>query len=210
MEPRSGEKIVAQGARGCCATRESQLPSSAEEGKADAVAAAGVVLVKKIIILICTTLKAAPYRAWAPRPSARAKVASQLFLCRAASPARLRRGAAVRTLGNSPARPGFRQFSADSPRGATQSILCAKSRNRGSTQMNAHESCGRIVRTWLLVLVAAATGLAQQAGAPITIRAAQVFDGRGGVQRNVVVTVRGSKIERVAPAGGAVTSDLGT
>src|SRR5437867_8383441 len=76
--------------------------------------------------------------------------------------------------------------------------------------MNAHESCGRIVRTWLLVLVAAATGLAQQAGAPITIRAAQVFDGRGGVQRNVVVTVRGSKIERVAPAAGAVTYDLGS
>src|SRR5438132_1278082 len=76
--------------------------------------------------------------------------------------------------------------------------------------MNAHESCGRIVRTWLLVLVAAATGLAQQAGAPITIRAAQVFDGRGGVQRDVVVTVRGSKIERVAPAAGAVTYDLGS
>src|SRR5437016_1315993 len=94
---------VAQGVRGCCPTRESQLPSSAEEGKADAVAAAGVVLVKKIIILISTTLKAARYRACAPRPSARAKVASQLFLCRAATPPRLRRGAAVRTLGNSPA-----------------------------------------------------------------------------------------------------------
>ncbi len=78
------------------------------------------------------------------------------------------------------------------------------------TAMNAHEFCGRIVRTWVLVLVAAATGLAQQAGAPITIRAAQVFDGRGGVQRNVVVTVRGSKIERVAPAAGAVTYDLGS
>src|SRR5437868_3956949 len=35
-------------------------------------------------------------------PSARAKVASQLFLCRAATPPRLRRGSAVRTLGNSP------------------------------------------------------------------------------------------------------------
>src|SRR5207237_10512388 len=40
--------------------------SRAEEGKADAVAAAGVVLVNKIILLISTT------------PSARAKVASQL------------------------------------------------------------------------------------------------------------------------------------
>src|SRR5439155_14858770 len=37
-------------------------------------------------------LKAARYRACAPRPSARAKVASQLFLCRAATPPRLRRG----------------------------------------------------------------------------------------------------------------------
>src|SRR5437588_983473 len=124
IQPRSGEKIVAQGVspgkvykvlesiltqglRGCCPTRESQLPSSAEEGKADAVAAAGVVLVKKIIILISTTLKAARYRACAPRPSARAKVASQLFLCRAATPPRLRRGAAVRTLGNSPLRAGL-------------------------------------------------------------------------------------------------------
>src|SRR5437763_3631538 len=57
-----------------------ELPSSAEEGKADAVAAAGVVLVNKIILLISTT------------PSARAKVASQLFLCRAATAPRLRRG----------------------------------------------------------------------------------------------------------------------
>jgi len=32
-----------------------KLPSSAEEGKADAVAAAGVVLVNKIILLISTT-----------------------------------------------------------------------------------------------------------------------------------------------------------
>src|SRR5437762_14157023 len=58
----------------------SKLPSSAEEGKADAVAAAGVVLANKIILLISTT------------PSARAEVASQLFLSRAATPPRLRRG----------------------------------------------------------------------------------------------------------------------
>src|SRR5437667_11628162 len=66
-----------------------------------------------------------------------------------------------------------------------------------------------LLGTWLLILVAGATSLpAQQAGAPVTIRAAQVFDGRA-VQRNVVVTVRGSKIERVAPAADAVTYDLG-
>src|SRR5437879_8871778 len=67
-----------------------------------------------------------------------------------------------------------------------------------------------LVRTWLLILVAGATSLpAQQAGAPVTIRAAQIFDGRAA-QRNVVVTVRGSKIERVALAAGAVTYDLGS
>src|SRR5207249_11025371 len=67
-----------------------------------------------------------------------------------------------------------------------------------------------LVRTCLLILLAGATSLpAQQAGAPVTIRAAQVFDGRA-VQRNVVVTVRGSKIERVAPAADAVTYDLGS
>src|SRR5207302_9789277 len=95
--------------------RIAAFPSSAEEGKADAVAAAGVVLVKKIIILISTTLKAAPYRACAPRPSARAKVASQLFLCRAATPPRLRRGAAVRTLGNSPVSPGLAMYARHKP-----------------------------------------------------------------------------------------------
>jgi imidazolonepropionase-like amidohydrolase len=50
----------------------------------------------------------------------------------------------------------------------------------------------------------------QQPTAPVTIRAAQVIDGRGGLLRNVVVTVRGSKIERVAPASGPVTYDLGS
>src|SRR5204863_5547045 len=67
-----------------------------------------------------------------------------------------------------------------------------------------------LLRTWLLILVAGATSLpAQQAGAPVTIRAAQVFDGRA-VQRNVVVTVRRSNIERVATAAGAVTYELGS
>src|SRR6516165_9030405 len=63
-----------------------------------------------------------------------------------------------------------------------------------------------LLRTLLLtltILFGGATMLpAQQAVAPVTIRAAQVVNGRGGVQRNVVVTVRGSKIERVAPAAG--------
>jgi imidazolonepropionase-like amidohydrolase len=71
-----------------------------------------------------------------------------------------------------------------------------------------------LLRTRLLtltILFVGATMLpAQQAVAPVTIRAAQVIDGRGGVQRNVVVTVRGSKIERVAPAAGKVSYDLGS
>src|SRR5262245_7284569 len=67
-----------------------------------------------------------------------------------------------------------------------------------------------LVRTWLLILLTGATSMtSQQAVPPATIGAAQVMDGRA-VQRNVVVTVRGSKIERVAPAAGAVTYDLGS
>src|SRR5262245_42626197 len=60
-----------------------------------------------------------------------------------------------------------------------------------------------LLRTSLLILLLAeATRLpAQQVGAPVTIRAAQVINGRGGVQRNVVITVRGSKIERVGAGG---------
>src|SRR3989442_7802836 len=71
---------------------------------------------------------------------------------------------------------------------------------------------GNLLRTSLLILLLAeATTLpAQQAGAPVTIRAAQVINGRGGVQRNVVVTVRGSKIERVAAAARKVRYDLGS
>jgi imidazolonepropionase-like amidohydrolase len=63
----------------------------------------------------------------------------------------------------------------------------------------------------LLALSVLATLWAQQPSAtPIAIRAARVIDGRGGVQQNAVVTIRGSKIERVAPATGAVTDDLGS
>jgi imidazolonepropionase-like amidohydrolase len=62
----------------------------------------------------------------------------------------------------------------------------------------------------LLLGLAVATLSAQPSSAPITIRAARIVDGKGGVQANTVVTVRGSKIERVAPASGGVTLDLGT
>jgi hypothetical protein len=39
-----------------------------------------------------------------------------------------------------------------------------------------------------------ATAVAQQ---PITIRAAAVLDGKGGVERNAVVTVEGSRITKL-------------
>jgi len=44
---------------------------------------------------------------------------------------------------------------------------------------------------------------------PITIRAAQVIDGRGGVQRGATLTVRGSKIEAISRVATPVTYDLG-
>jgi imidazolonepropionase-like amidohydrolase len=44
---------------------------------------------------------------------------------------------------------------------------------------------------------------------PITIRAARVLDGRGGIVQNGVVEVRGSKITRIDERAGSVTYDLG-
>ena len=70
---------VSDGLSICQRNASCKLPSSAEEGKADALAAAGVVLVKKVILLISTILKAARYRACAPRPSARTKVGFATF-----------------------------------------------------------------------------------------------------------------------------------
>jgi imidazolonepropionase-like amidohydrolase len=51
--------------------------------------------------------------------------------------------------------------------------------------------------------------LAEQTSEAVTIRAARVIDGRGQASTNQIVTVRGSKIERVAAASGAPTIDLG-
>lgn len=69
----------------------------------------------------------------------------------------------------------------------------------------------------LLVLVGAlvaviSRGLHPAAQTPevVTIRAARVFDGRGQVMPDAMVTIRGSRIERVAPATGVATRDLGT
>jgi imidazolonepropionase-like amidohydrolase len=45
---------------------------------------------------------------------------------------------------------------------------------------------------------------------PITLRVARLIDGRGGSASNQMLTIRGPKIERVEPASGAATYDLGT
>ena len=69
-------------------------------------------------------------------------------------------------------------------------------------------------RRWFVVAVVIVAGLvAHDAAAqeePITIRAGRLIDGAGDVQEDVVVTIRGSRISDVNPAGpiGAVTYDL--
>lgn len=61
----------------------------------------------------------------------------------------------------------------------------------------------------LAVLALLAAPLQAQTQAPITIRAGTLIDGRGGVQRNVVVTVQDGRIQRVEPGRtGAVTYDF--
>jgi imidazolonepropionase-like amidohydrolase len=62
----------------------------------------------------------------------------------------------------------------------------------------------------LVVVIGFVTLSAQQPSAPLTIRAAQLLDGRGGSQSNAVVIVAGSTIDRVAPSTGAATIDLGS
>jgi imidazolonepropionase-like amidohydrolase len=55
-------------------------------------------------------------------------------------------------------------------------------------------------------LIAVASAAVAQT--PVTIRAGTLIDGRGGVQRNVTVTIDGSKILRVGAATGTPTYDL--
>lgn len=61
-------------------------------------------------------------------------------------------------------------------------------------------------RLIFLTLFAAASAAVAQT--PITIRAGTLIDGRGGVQRNVTVTVDGSRISRVGAANGTPTYDF--
>lgn len=66
------------------------------------------------------------------------------------------------------------------------------------------------MRFALFLIAFVSTISAQQQSGAVTIRAARLIDGKGGVQQAATVTVRGSTIERVAAATGAVTHDLGT
>ena len=68
----------------------------------------------------------------------------------------------------------------------------------------------RISLLVLIVLLAAAVPRGQGRGATVTtVRAARVFDGRGGALANGVVEIRGSKITAVDQRTGPVTIDLG-
>jgi len=60
-------------------------------------------------------------------------------------------------------------------------------------------------RLAFVLLTAAASAAAQT---PITIRAGTLIDGRGGVQRNVTVTIEGSKISHIGAANGTPTHDF--
>src|SRR5436190_22934523 len=71
--------------------------------------------------------------------------------------------------------------------------------------------------SWRLAIAAAiatASAVAPRAQTPapaadtITIRAGQVFDGRGGVARDILIEVAGGKIARVGRGSGRATYEL--
>jgi imidazolonepropionase-like amidohydrolase len=66
------------------------------------------------------------------------------------------------------------------------------------------------MRIIALCSIALISTVSAQPPQTVTIRAGRVVDGKGGVQSNAVVTVVGSKIERVGAAPGAVTHALDT
>jgi imidazolonepropionase-like amidohydrolase len=74
-------------------------------------------------------------------------------------------------------------------------------------------SVAPIIAATMAMTVAVTVGIARPAAqAPelVTLRAARVFDGRGHTFPDGMVTIRGSRIERVAPAAGPATRDLGS
>lgn len=66
-----------------------------------------------------------------------------------------------------------------------------------------------LARACVACVLAASAATAQQ---PVTVRAGVVIDGAGGVRRNVVITITGSRITSIRPAapGVATTWDLST
>jgi imidazolonepropionase-like amidohydrolase len=66
----------------------------------------------------------------------------------------------------------------------------------------------RLLFSALLIASCAAVLVTAQTPQTITIRAGTLLDGRGGSQKNVVVTVRDGKIATIAPSNAAVTHDL--
>src|SRR5262245_12665933 len=73
------------------------------------------------------------------------------------------------------------------------------------------------MRTIALLLVASIStsvssvaSVAAQQPDRVTIRAGRLIDGKGGVQQNMVVAIRGSKIESITSSPGAVSHDLST
>jgi len=66
----------------------------------------------------------------------------------------------------------------------------------------------RLLLPALLIASCAAVIVTAQTPQTITIRAGTLLDGRGGSQRNVVVTVRDGKIAAIAPSNAAATYDL--
>src|SRR5262245_57415884 len=59
-----------------------------------------------------------------------------------------------------------------------------------------------------VAILAAAIPIAQTPGEAITIRAGQVFDGRGGVARDILIEVANGKITRVGRGTGRATYEL--
>ncbi len=64
----------------------------------------------------------------------------------------------------------------------------------------------KVLRLGLALLVL--TGMVKAQGQPLSLRVGTLLDGRGGVQHDVTVIIRGSQIERIVPGAQTGTYDL--
>lgn len=64
----------------------------------------------------------------------------------------------------------------------------------------------KLTRSLSAVLILAAAAYAQEQ--PVVIRAGTLLDGKGGVQRNVDITVQGGKIQKIGPANAKAAYDF--